>query len=108
MTEANKRINLRYPSLADFDLIQAAAAQSGLPVSEWTRRATIRVAEEQIHNSGVSVMLLKNIYLIRRILELSALVTPDQLREAEEWASIRGNDAMGIQPDLVLSEVDHD
>ena len=108
MKEENKRINLRYPSLADFDLIQAAAAQSGLSVSEWTRRATIRVAEEQIHNSGVSVMLLKNIYLIRRILELSALVTPDQIQEAEEWAAIRGNDAMGIQADLVSSEVDHD
>lgn len=108
MNDVNKRINLRYPSLADFDLIHAAAAQSGLSVSEWTRRTTIRVAEEQIHNSGVSVILLKNIYLIRRILELSALVTPDQIREAKEWASIRGNDAMGIQPNLVSSEVNHD
>ena len=108
MKDENKRINLRYRSVSDFDLIQAASAQSGLSVSEWTRRATIRVAEEQIHNSGVSVMLLKNIYLIRRILELSALVTPDQIREAEEWASIRGNDAMGIKPNLVSSEADHD
>ena len=56
MKEENKRINLRYPSIADFDLIQAASAQSGLSVSEWTRRATIRVAEEQIHNSGVSAV----------------------------------------------------
>ena len=108
MTEENKRINLRYHSLADFDLIQVAAAKSGLSVSEWSRRATIRVAEEQIHNTGVSVILLKNIYLIRRILELAALLTPDQIRAAEEWASIRGNDAMGLEPDLTTSEADND
>jgi len=100
MTEENKRINLRYQSLSDFDLIKLASAKSGLSVSEWTRRATIRVAEEQIHNSGVSVMLLKNVLLIRRILELAALVTPDDIKAAKEWAKIQADDAIQIDGSL--------
>ena len=104
MTDENKRINLRYQSLSDYDLIKLASAKSGLSVSEWTRRATIRVAEEQIHNSGVSMMLLKNVLLIRRILELAALITPAEVKAAKEWAKIQADDAIQVDGSLSNDE----
>ena len=94
MTDETKRINLRYQSLSDVDLIKLAAAKSGLSISEWTRRATIKTAEEQVHNTGVATLMLKNIFLIRRILELTNLVTPEAMSTAKDWAKIQAADAV--------------
>lgn len=91
-----KRINIRFRRLTDFDLVERAAAKSGLPVSEWTRRALVKTAEEQLHTSGISIMMLKNILLIRRILELANIIPEDSLNATKQWARIQAEDAVRV------------
>lgn len=91
-----KRINVRFRRHTDVDLIERAAAQSGLPVSEWTRRALVKTAEEQVHKSGIIMMLLKNVLLIRRILEIAKVIPDDALNAAKDWARIQAEDAVRV------------
>ena len=91
-----KRMNIRFRRLSDADLIERAAARSGLPVSEWTRRALIKTAEEQVHKSSILILLLKNVLLIRRILELAKVVPDDIMNAAKEWARIQSEDAVRV------------
>jgi|GEM_PF-4155998 len=91
-----KRLNVRFRRLSDVDLIERAAAQSGLPVSEWMRRALVKTAEEQVHKSGIIMMLLKNVLLIRRILEIAKVIPEDALNAAKDWARIQAEDAVRV------------
>lgn len=91
-----KRFNLRFPRKSDADLIERAAAKSGLPVSEWLRRATIKTAEEQIHGTGIAILILKNVFLIRRILEIANVIPDDALNMAKNWARIQAEDAVRV------------
>lgn len=94
--EAPKRLNVRFRRLSDVDLIERAAAQSGLPVSEWTRRALVKSAEEQVHKSGIFMMTLKNVLLIRRILEIAKIIPDDALNAAKDWARIQAEDSVRV------------
>ena len=89
-----KRLNTRFRRQSDVDLIERAAAKSGLPVSEWTRRALVKTAEEQVHKSGILMMTLKNILLIRRILEIAKIIPDDALNAAKDWARIQAEDSV--------------
>lgn len=99
-SEKPKRLNVRFRRLSDVDLIERAATQSGLPVSEWTRRALVKTAEEQVHKSGIIIMMLKNVLLIRRILEIAKVIPDDALNAAKDWARIQAEDAVRVdKPD---------
>lgn len=91
-----KRMNVRFRRLSDVDLIERAAAKSGLPVSEWTRRALVKTAEEQVHKSSILMMLLKNTLLIRRILELAKILPDDAMNAAKDWARVQTEDAVRV------------
>ena len=91
--EKPKRLNVRFRRKSDVDLIERAAANSGLPVSEWTRRALIKTAEEQLHRTGVSMLLLKNVLLIRRFLEIAQIIPDDAMNIAKDWARIQAEDS---------------
>lgn len=91
-----KRLNVRFRRLSDVDLVERAAAKSGLPVSEWTRRALVKTAEEQIHKTGILMMLLKNVLLIRRILEIAKVIPDDALNAAKDWARIQAEDSVRV------------
>ena len=91
-----KRLNIRFRRLSDVDLVERAAAQSGLPVSEWTRRALVKSAEEQVHKSGILIMILKNVLLIRRILEIAKIIPDDALNAAKDWARIQAEDSVRV------------
>lgn len=95
-SEKPKRLNVRFRRLTDIDLIERAAAKSGLPVSEWTRRALIKTAEEQIHKSGIFMVSLKNVLLIRRILEIANVIPDDVLNAAKDWARIQAEDSVQV------------
>ena len=95
-SEKPKRLNVRFRRLNDVDLVERAAAKSGLPVSEWTRRALVKTAEEQIHKSGVLMLLLKNILLVRRILEIAKIIPDDAVNAAKDWARIQAEDAVRV------------
>ena len=92
---------MRFRRFSDVDLIERAAAKSGLPVSEWMRRALVKTAEEQLHKSGVLMMLLKNTLLIRRMLELAKILPDDVVNAAKDWARIQAEDAarLGEHPE---------
>ena len=91
-----KRLNIRFRRKSDVDLIERAAAHSGLPVSEWLRRSAIKTAEEQIHRTGAQTLSLKNILLIRRILEIANVIPDDALNMAKDWARIQAEDAVRV------------
>lgn len=91
-SQESKRFNLRFSSVADLDLITRAAARSGLTISEWSRRTLVKAAEEQIHKTSNRV-LLKNILLVRRILEIAKIVPDDDLRIAKNWARVEAETA---------------
>lgn len=95
-SEKPKRLNVRFRRLSDIDLIERAAAKSGLPVSEWTRRALVKSAEEQVHKSGILLMLLKNVLLIRRVLEIAKIIPDDALNAAKDWARIQAEDSVRV------------
>ncbi len=90
----SKRINVRLETLTDADLVKRAAAKCGLTVAEWSRRALIKVAEEQIHSGGVTMNMLKNVLLTRRILELAQVVPENTLHLAMGWARAQAKDAV--------------
>ena len=94
--ETSKRMNVRFRRLSDVDLIERAAAKAGLPVSEWKRRALVKSAEEQVHKSGILMMLLKNVLLIRRVLEIAKIIPDDALNAAKDWARIQAEDAARV------------
>lgn len=99
-TSKPKRMNVRFRRHTDVDLVERAAAHSGLPVSEWMRRALVKTAEEQVHRSGTIMMLLKNILLIRRILEIAKIIPDDALNAAKDWARIQAEDSVRFdEPD---------
>lgn len=102
-----KRKNVRFRRLSDVDLIERAAAKSGLPESEWTRRALVKSAEEQLHKFGIFMMILKNVLLIRRILEIAKIIPDDALNAAKDWARIQAEDSVRVD-DLEKSVGDED
>ena len=91
-----KRLNIRFRRLSDVDLVERAAAKSGLPVSEWTRRALVKTAEEQVHKSSILMMTLKNVLLIRRIIEIAKIIPDDALNAAKDWARIQAEDSVRV------------
>lgn len=91
-----KRLNVRFRRKSDVDLIERAAANSGLPVSEWTRRALIKTAEEQLHRTGVLMLLLKNVLFIRRVLEIAQIIPDDAMNIAKDWARIQAKDSARV------------
>jgi len=86
MTDFGLRLNLRFKNVADMDLIKRAAAINGLTTAEWSRRAALKVAEEQIHQSGIATVTLKNLFLVRRMLEFSRRLSPEEIEASKEWA----------------------
>ena len=86
MSDFGLRLNLRFKNVADMDLIKVAAARNGLTTAEWSRRAALKVAEEQVHNSGIATLTLKNLFLIRRMLECARLILPEEIEASKEWA----------------------
>lgn len=91
-----KRLNVRFRRQSDVDLIERAAANSGLPVSEWIRRALVKSAEEQIHKTGVIITTLKNVYLLRRILEIASVIPDDAMNAAKDWARIQTENTIRV------------
>lgn len=102
MTYKSKRLNLRFKNPSDVDLIKHAAAKNGLTTAEWSRRAALKVAEEQVHHSGISVVTLKNLFLIRRMLEFANLITPEEIATSKEWAIAQTQEAIGFE-DVTMS-----
>ena len=94
--KTTKRLNVRFRRNSDVDLVERAAAKSGLTVSEWIRRAAIKTAEEQIHRTGVLMLILKNVLLIRRILEIANVIPDDALNMAKDWARIQAEDTVRV------------
>jgi len=94
--EIPKRKNLRFPRQSDVDLIERAAANSGLPFAEWSRRALVKTAEEQIHKSNGQMTLLKNTLLIRRMLEIASIIPDDAINAAKDWARIQAEDSVRV------------
>jgi len=101
-SEQPKRQNIRFRRVSDVDLIERAAANSGLPVSEWTRRALIKTAEEQLHRTGVLMLLLKNVLFIRRVLEIAQIIPDDAMNIAKDWARIQAEDSVRIDEPLKI------
>ena len=95
-SEKPKRLNVRFRRKSDVDLVERAAATSGLPVSEWTRRALIKTAEEQVHRTGVLMLLLKNVLLVRRVLEIAKVIPDDAMNLAKDWARLQAEDAVRV------------
>ena len=95
-TNEVKRLNVRFRRKSDVDLIDRAAANSGLSVSDWTRRALIKTAEEQIHRTGILMLLLKNVLFIRRVLEIAQVIPDDAMNIAKDWARIQAEDSVRV------------
>ncbi len=95
-SEKPKRLNVRFRRNSDVDLVERAAANSGLPVSEWTRRALVKTAEEQVHRTGVLMLLLKNVLLVRRVLEIAKIIPDDAMNLAKDWARLQAEDAVRV------------
>lgn len=90
------RHNIRFKREVDAELVNRAAAKSGLSVAEWMRRALIKTAEEQIHHTGINVQILRNLLFIRRTVELDREVTPETILQAKAWAKVKAADATRI------------
>lgn len=90
------RHNIRFKREVDAELVNRAAAKSGLSVAEWMRRALIKTAEEQIHHTGLNVQILRNLLFIRRTVELDRKVTPETVLQAKAWAKVKATDATRV------------
>ena len=106
-TNEVKRLNVRFRRKSDVDLIDRAAANSGLSVSDWTRRALIKTAEEQIHRTGILMLLLKNVLFIRRVLEIAQVIPDDAMNIAKDWARTQAEDSVRVdEPSKINGDED--
>ena len=83
-----KSITVRIYSQADADLIEMAIAKSGISQSDWSRNALLLAAEVEIMNGGVTGLILKNILLLRRIVQINGDYSKQQILEAMEWSTL--------------------
>lgn len=83
-----KAITVRIYSQVDADLIEMALVKSGASQSDWARNALLLNAELQVMKGGPNGLALKNILLLRRLIQTSGNHSKSQILEAMEWSTI--------------------
>lgn len=80
-------ISTRFYSFEDIDLIEFAIKQSGLSRSEWIRQSLLTMAELQSMKGGMHGIILKNMLLVRHLIQSSPQIKPEQISESMTWAT---------------------
>lgn len=81
-----KRINVRFYFANKVDLVDRAINTSGVSQAEWSRRALIQAAENQIHGGRVEEILLRNLLLVRRLIMRMNKADQRALETDKAWA----------------------
>jgi len=85
--DCNKALTVRFYCQNDSDLIDMAVQKSGLCQSDWSRQTLILMAEVQVTKGGILALILKNVFLVRRLLQMSEHFSETQISDAMTWSS---------------------